>query len=89
MAYTNIEKLPGILLFVDFEKAFDSIEWNLISKVLEVFNFGPVIRKWFSVTYNDAESVAMNNGFSTNYFTISRVKYVRDAHSVPSCSFSR
>jgi len=31
MAYTNIEKLPGILLFVDFEKAFDSIEWNLIS----------------------------------------------------------
>lgn len=73
MAYTNIEKLPGILLFVDFEKAFDSIEWNLISKVLEVFNFGPVIRKWFSVTYNDAESVAMNNGFSTNYFKISRV----------------
>ena len=45
MAYTNIEKLPGILLFVDFEKAFDSIEWNLIFKVLEVFNFGPVIRK--------------------------------------------
>ena len=72
MAYTNIEKLPGILLFVDFEKAFDSIEWNLISKVLEVFNFGPAIRKWFSVIYNDAESAAMNNGFLTNYFKISR-----------------
>ena len=72
MAHTNIEKLPGILLFVDFEKAFDSIEWNLISKVLEVFNFGPVIRKWFSVIYNDAVSAAMNNGFLTNYFQISR-----------------
>jgi len=72
MAYTNIEKLPGILLSVDSEKAFDSIEQNLISKVLEVFNFGPVIRKWFSVMYNGAESAAMNNGFLTNYFKISR-----------------
>ena len=88
MAYTNIEKLPGILLFVDFEKAFDSIEWNLISKVLEVFNFGRVIKKWFSVIYNDAEPAAMNNGFLTNYFKISRA-YVRDAHSVLSCSFLR
>ena len=72
MEYTSIEKLPGVLLFVDFEKAFDSLEWNLISKVLELFNFGPVIRKWFSVIYNDVESAAINTGFLTNYFKVSR-----------------
>ena len=71
MAYTNFEKLPGIFLFVDFEKAFDSIEWNFISKALELFNFGPVVRKWFSVLYNDVESAAMNAGFLSNHFRVS------------------
>ena len=33
--YTNIEKIPGLLLFVDFEKAFDSIEWSFIEKTLK------------------------------------------------------
>ena len=30
--YTNTEKIRGLLLFVDFEKAFDSIEWSFIEK---------------------------------------------------------
>ena len=30
--------------FLDFEKAFDSIEWNFLPKCLDFFNFGlPVI----------------------------------------------
>ena len=72
MEYTNFEKLPGIFLFVDFEKSFDSIEWNFISKALELFNFGPVVRKWFSLLYNDVESAVMNAGFLSNYFKVSR-----------------
>ena len=39
MEYTDIKKLPGIFLSVDFEKAFDTIEWNFISNTLEVFKF--------------------------------------------------
>ena len=38
--HTNMEQIPGLLLFVDFEKAFDSIEWSFIEKTLRHFNFG-------------------------------------------------
>ena len=43
MEYTDNQKIPGILLFIDFEKAFDTIEWTFIQNVLKCFNFGPVI----------------------------------------------
>ena len=33
MDYVDYKKLPGILLFVDFEKAFDTLEWNFITKI--------------------------------------------------------
>ena len=72
MEYTDVQKVPGILLFIDFEKAFDTIEWPFIQNVLKCFNFGPVIRKWVSVLYSDVESAVMNGGYSTNYFQVSR-----------------
>ena len=28
MSYTNLKQLSGYILLVDFEKAFDSIEWS-------------------------------------------------------------
>ncbi len=35
-------KLPGIILCIDFEKAFDSPNWNFLFKFLEKLNFGNV-----------------------------------------------
>ena len=35
--YTNTEQIPGLLLFIDFEKAFDTIEWSFIEKTFEIF----------------------------------------------------
>jgi len=72
MEYTNDKKIPGILLFIDFEKAFDSIEWDYIRDVLKLFNFGPIIRNWISILYTDIESGVMNGGYMTNFFTVTR-----------------
>lgn len=33
MSYTEIHKIPGLLVLIDFEKAFDSISWSFIHKV--------------------------------------------------------
>ena len=72
MEYTDIKKLPGIFLFVDFEKAFDTIEWTFISNTLEVFKFGCNFQKWISVIYNNTQSAVMNGGRMTDYFEITR-----------------
>ena len=72
MEYTDINKLPGIFLFVDSDKAFDTIEWNFISNTLEVFKFGCNFQKWISVIYNNIQTAVMNGGRMTDYFEITR-----------------
>ena len=62
MDFTKINDIPGIAVFLDFEKAFDSIEWDFIQKCLESFNFGPNLRQWISVFYKDISSCVINNG---------------------------
>lgn len=47
--YLNKRNKPGLLLNIDFEKAFDSLNWNFMHKVLKSYGFGESIRKWISV----------------------------------------
>ena len=40
LIYTKFNKVTGILLAIDFEKAFDSLRWDFLDKCLQTFNFG-------------------------------------------------
>ena len=35
--YTSFKNIPGLLLFLDFEKAFDTVEWSFIQKTFRQF----------------------------------------------------
>ena len=72
MEYTDVKKISGIFLFIEFGKAFDSIEWNFIKRSLELFNLGPFLTRRFSILYNNSEAAVMNAGYMTDYFTVSR-----------------
>ena len=72
MQYTKQRQLEGILLFVDFEKAFDSIEWKYLWKVLEKFNFGEGFIRWIKILYTNISSSIMNNGTTSGYFDLGR-----------------
>ena len=39
--YARYKDIPGILVAIDFEKAFDSLNLNFLSRVLHAFNLGP------------------------------------------------
>lgn len=51
MDYTVEENIPGLLIFIDFEKAFDSVEWDFLFKCLEDFNFGSDFLHWIKTFY--------------------------------------
>ena len=72
MFYTQKYNIPGLLLLIDFEKAFDSIEWSFIDKVLNFYNFGRDLIKWIKTFYNNIESCCLINGHMSEWFLIQR-----------------
>ena len=72
MHYAEEENIPGLLLLIDFEKAFDTLSWSFIQKTLEVFNFGPSIRNWISIFNTDITSVINQGGNISDRITIQR-----------------
>ena len=66
--HTESLKLSGILLFIDFEKAFDSIEWDFLYQSLEAFNFGPTLIRWIKTI----SSCVINNGLFSEQFKLER-----------------
>ena len=50
--YVSAKQIPGLLLFIDFEKAFDSIQWPFIERTLKHFNFGMSLVTWFKLFYS-------------------------------------
>ena len=47
---TKNQDIPGIVLSIDFEKAFDTVSWKFIKKVLNYF--GPSIISWIDIFQN-------------------------------------
>ncbi len=72
MHYTKEKEIPGLLICVDFQKAFDSVSWNFLNLVLKKFNFGPSFIKWINTLYRGASSCIINNGETSQYFPLER-----------------
>ena len=70
--FTEGKKIPGLLLFLDFEEAFDTLGWSFINKTLQHFGFGPSLLNWIKLFYCSIESCILNNGWGSNFFKLSR-----------------
>ena len=70
--YTDKLNKKGIAIFLDFKKAFDSIEWNYLLETLQLFNFGHDIQNWIKVFYNNVTSCVLNNGHASTFFSLKR-----------------
>ena len=66
------DELDAYITQIDFEKAFDSIEWPFLLKTLKDFNFGENFIKWIKILYTDIQSCVGNNGSYSAYFKLTR-----------------
>ena len=72
MQIAEEKNLPGLLLFVDFEKAFDSLSWDFLQEVLKFFNFGQSICNWVRIFYSNINSAVNQGGNLSDFFNIER-----------------
>ena len=66
------QKMEGILLNLDFSKAFDKLENTAIQGSLKYFGFSYYIRRWFRILYSDFSVRVQNNGFFSEKIPITR-----------------
>ena len=70
--YTDKQNIPGMLLLIDFEKAFDSVSWDFLFKTLDFFNFGNDFKKWVKIFYKNSQSCVIVNGHLSDWFYLHR-----------------
>jgi hypothetical protein len=62
-----------LLLFkVDFEKAYDSIDWNYLDEVMIKMGFPTLWRKWIKECVGTATASVLVNGSPTDEFSLER-----------------
>ena len=64
--------IPGLLVLIDFKKAFDTIEWDFLFESLKAYNFGQTFRAWIKLLYNNISSCTINNGHFSRNFKLGR-----------------
>ena len=70
--YAEIEDIEAYITQIDFEKAFDSVEWGFLFNTLKILNFGDYFISWIKTLYTDISACAGNNGNFSKYFKLSR-----------------
>ena len=69
---TEKEESPGLLITVDFQKAFDSLSWDFLFKALNTFNFGDNYIAWVRLCYTNISSCIINYKTTSQYFPIEK-----------------
>ena len=72
MHYVESNNQPGLLMLIDFEKAFDSISWRFLYNVLDYFGFDHHLIKWIKLFNSNINAFVLQCGNLSKPILISR-----------------
>ncbi|GJY76394.1 putative RNA-directed DNA polymerase [Tanacetum coccineum] len=70
--FVRKKKEIGLVFKVDFEKAYDSINWKFLGDIMKRTGFGSKWCKWVENCLNSSSMSILVNGSSTEEFTLER-----------------
>ena len=72
MVYMEEHNIPGLLMSIDFEKAFDLVSWNFLYTSLQLFGFDDNCIKWIKLFNTDMQAYVLQSGFLSGAIPIQR-----------------
>ena len=69
---TNSLDIEGLLMTINIEKVFDSINHSFLMCVLKKFGFGNEFRKWMQILKKSPESCVISGSKTTPFFQLER-----------------
>ena len=69
---SEMGEVPGLMLLIDFHKAFDSLAWDFAHLTLKKFNFPSDIIDWIEMSQKNAESKVSQSGWLSQTFQLQR-----------------
>ena len=70
--YAGNNMMSGALINLDWEKAFDRVDWGFLMKIMDKLGFPSFIINWIMILYTDITSSCLINGNVTKEFNIER-----------------
>ena len=72
MHYTDMKQIPGLLMLIDFEKAFDSLSWTFLYRDLNSFGYSKDFIKWIKLFNTDITAHVLQCGYLSHKISIQR-----------------
>ena len=69
---TDFLNIRGLVVTVDIQKAFDSVNHLFLITALKKFGFGKEFIKWIQILLKNQESCIINGGTTTKYFKLEK-----------------
>ena len=66
--YVHTKNEPFVVLSLDFEKAFDKLEWEAMHCAMKAFGIGEQYRNMFQILHANPVSCTTNNGYWSEWF---------------------
>jgi hypothetical protein len=70
--FCDLENKGGALIMLDYQKAFDTVEWNFLYHTLLKFNLGKDFIRWVKILYENPTFSVKNNGWISKKVKMSR-----------------
>ena len=72
MSHVDCKQIAAVMILVDFEKAFDRVEYHSLYAAFKCFNFRERMLEWIKLLFTDMQLCTVNKENSSPWFSVTR-----------------